>query len=89
MTSPSSASTVNFIGDLPIVGDRKFNFLVDVTFQETCSVCGLKSLLGQQIERLFGDLDDLTLAFHISLKLGEVELRDLADLVHRERRRRR
>ena len=37
-----------------------------------------------QLSRV-GDLDDLALPFHIALDLGEVELGDLANLVHHER----
>src|SRR2546426_10928389 len=56
-----------------------------MAFQEASAVGRAETFFGQSIKRGFGDLDELTLAFHVSLDLGQIEFGDLANFFLCER----
>src|ERR1700759_1551948 len=73
-------------GILPHRSERKLHLLVNVTLEETRAVGRAIALLGQEVERGGRYTTALALRLHLATELRRVELRDLSDLVHRQRR---
>src|SRR5579885_243981 len=73
-------------GILPHRRDRQLHLLVNVALEEARAVGRAVALLGQKVEGGGRDAAALALLLHLSAELAGVELRDLPDLVHRQRR---
>ncbi len=73
--------------ELPFVGDRKLYLLVDMTLQETRTVCRAEKPFSVSRSSAASVIStSLALCFHLAFEFAEIDLGDLADLVHRQRR---
>src|ERR1051326_184607 len=70
----------------PHRGDRQFYLLVNITLQKARAVLHAETLFGHQINCWISSLERFTLPLHLATSLVEVELRDLLDLIHGQRR---
>src|ERR1700730_14523355 len=65
----------------------QLDLLVDMTLQETRSILGTKPFFGQKAYRRFGDLQILTLPLHLPSQTLNIQLGNLSDFVHGQRRK--